>query len=43
MERFSAQKERFEIKLHYVILENIILKPIMKLGQGDDSVSKYYK
>ena len=37
------QKERFEIKLHYSILENIVLKPIMKLGQGDDSVSKYYK
>lgn len=37
------QKERFEIKLHYAILENIVLKPIMKLGQGDDSVSKYYK
>lgn len=37
------KKERFEIMLHYAILENVVLKPIMKLGQGDDSVGKYYK
>ena len=29
--------------LHYAILENILLKPILKIVQGDDSVSEYYK
>lgn len=36
------KKDRFKIKLHYTILENIFIKPIMQLVKGEDSVSKYY-
>ena len=36
------KKERFKIMLHYSLLENILLKPILKLVSCNDFVSKYY-
>ena len=37
------RKEARRIMLHYRILENIFLKPFLKLGDKDDSIGKYYK
>lgn len=37
------KKEGKRIILHYRILENILLKPFLKLGDKEDSIRRYYK